>query len=38
MNYSNDAKFQGKILVVGRTGCGKTSFVQNLAKIKCLEK
>ena len=34
MNYSFDAKFEGKYLVVGRTGCGKTNFVQNLGKNK----
>ena len=34
MNYSWDAKFEGNILVVGRTGCGKTTFVQNLRKNK----
>lgn len=31
-----DAKFEGNILVVGRTGCGKTAFAQNLAKNKML--
>ena len=36
MNYSYDAKFEGKILIVGRNGCGKTTFVQKLAKKKCL--
>ena len=30
----NDAKFEGNILVVGRTGCSKTTFVQNLGKNK----
>ena len=34
MNYRYDAKFEGNILVVGRTECGKASFVQNLAKNK----
>ena len=34
MNYSFDTKFEGNILVVGRTGCGKTTFVQNLGKNK----
>ena len=29
-----DAKFEGNILVVGRTGCGETTFVQNLGKYK----
>ena len=32
MTYSYDGRFDGNILVVGRTGCGKTTFVQNLAK------
>ena len=39
MNYSYNAKFEGNILIVGRTGCGKTTFVQNLDKNKkCLRK
>ena len=28
--YSYNGKFEGNILIVGRTGCGKTTFVQNL--------
>ena len=28
--YSFDGKFIGNILVVGRTGCGKTTFIQKL--------
>ena len=36
MNYNYDAKFEGNVLVVGRTGCGKTSFIQNLGKSKIL--
>ena len=32
IEYSYDGKFEGNILVVGRTGCGKTTFVQNLGK------
>ena len=32
--YSYDGRFEGNVLVVGRTGCGKTTFVQNLAKNK----
>ena len=32
MNYSFDAIFEGNVLVAGRTGCGKTMFVQNLGK------
>ena len=31
MSYTFDGKFEGNILVVGRTGCGKTGFVQKLA-------
>ena len=34
VNYTYDAKFEGNILVVGRTGSGKTTFVQNLWKNK----
>ena len=30
MSYVYDGKFSGNILVVGRTGCGKTAFVQKL--------
>ena len=29
-SYSFDGKFSGNILVVGRTGCGKTTFIQKL--------
>ena len=32
IEYSYDGKFEGNILIVGRTGCGKTTFFQNLAK------
>ena len=32
IKYSFDGKFSGNILIVGQTGCGKTTFVQNLAK------
>ena len=32
--YSFDGKFEGNILIVGRTGCGKTTFIQNLGKNK----
>ena len=31
MNYIYDGKFSGNILVVGRTACGKTGFVQRLS-------
>ena len=31
MSYVYNGKFTGNILTVGRTGCGKTAFVQKLA-------
>ena len=31
MSYTYDGKFEGNILVVERTGCGKTGFAQKLA-------
>ena len=31
MSYIYNGKFEGNILVVGRTGCGKTGFAQKLA-------
>ena len=34
--YSYDGQFIGNILVVGRTGCGKTTFIKKLAKNKLL--
>ena len=34
INYTYYGKFEGNILIVGRTGCGKTTFVQNLGKNK----
>ena len=30
--YTYDGKFNENILVVGRTGCGKTTFIQKLGK------
>ena len=33
-NFHCDATFSDNILVVGQTGCGKTSFVQSLASNK----
>ena len=32
IEFSYDGRFEGNILIVGRTGCEKTTFVQNLAK------
>ena len=34
IKYSYDGKFEGNMFIVGRTGCGKTMFVQNLGKNK----
>ena len=31
VSYVYNGRFSGNILVVGRTGCGKTAFVQRLA-------
>ena len=32
--YSYNGQFNGNILVVGRTGCGKTTFIQKLGRNK----
>ena len=32
IEHTYDGKFEGNILVVGRTACGKTTFAQNLGK------
>ena len=32
--YLFDGKFEGNILIGGKTGCGKTTFIQNLEKNK----
>ena len=32
--YTYDGKLHGNILVVGRTGCGKTTFIQKLGEKK----
>ena len=32
LNYSYNGKFEGNILIVGQTGCGKTCFIQNIPK------
>ena len=34
VNYTYDGKFEELVLIAGRTGCGKTTFVQNLGKSK----
>ena len=34
IKYAYDGKIGSNILIVGRTGCGKTTFVQNLGKNK----
>ena len=34
VDYTYDEKFEGSILVVARTGCRKTTFVQDLGKNK----
>ena len=34
IKYTYDGKFEGNILILGRTGCAKTTFVQNLGKNK----
>ena len=34
VNYTYDVNFEGNILAVGRRGCGKTTFIQNLGKNK----
>ena len=34
VNYAYDGKFEGNILIAGQTGCGKTTFIQKLAKNK----
>ena len=36
VGYCYDGKFEGNILIVGQTGCGKTTFVQELKKMECL--
>ena len=32
--YNYNGKFEGNILIDGQTGCGKTTFIQKLAKNK----
>ena len=38
VNYTYDSKLNGNILIVGQTGCGKTTFIQNLSKNKMFRK
>ena len=33
-NYTYNGKYEGNALIVGRTSCGKITFVQNLGKNK----
>ena len=32
VNYTYNGKFDGNILIVGQTGCGKMTFIQKLSK------
>ena len=34
VNYTYDGKFEEIVLIAGRTGFGKTTFIQNLSKSK----
>ena len=34
VNYMYNGKLEGNILIVGRAGCDKTAFAQNLGKNK----
>ena len=33
-DYTCDGKFEGNLLIVGRTGCGKTTFIKKLGQNK----
>ena len=33
-NCTYDGRFDGNVLIIGQTGCGKTTVIQNLAKNK----
>ena len=37
MNETDNGQFNGNILLVGRTGCGKTTFLEKLAINKLLK-
>ena len=34
VNYTHDVELSGNVLIFGQTGCGETTFTQNLAKNK----
>ena len=38
VKYSYDGSFDGNILIVGRTGCGKMTFIQKIAQNKMFGK
>ena len=38
MTSIHDSQFRGNVLVVGKTGCGKTTFLQKLGLYIFLEK
>lgn len=38
VKYSYDGSFDGNILIVGRTGCGKITFIQKIAQNKMFGK
>ena len=38
VNYTYNSKFDGNILIVSQTGCGKTTFIQKLAKTTCFKR
>ena len=35
VNYIYDGTFNDNVLIAGQIDCGKTTFIQNLAKTKC---